>query len=707
MPCEQGDACFIPDPGLHRVATFRYLAADSDNATDDAVVSMLFLPTSDAPPVAVNDEATGFEDVALVLPSAILLSNDVDVDGDPMRITDVAMAFGFNGRGSVELNDDGDVVFTPELNQSGLARITYTVTDDRHGSDSATVSINILPQDDTPTAGDDEATGSFGLPLVVRISDLLANDSDVDLPEVLWDTLAFAGIAGTEDGTAEVYGDEFVVVRYDEGFSGESRFRYLVEDDTELTDEGRVDVTVTSVFEATVTGTAMRDLLFGGAEDRTVEGGAGEDDIFGEGGNDLLIGGDDADRLDGGAGIDLASFAGSNVGVRADLQTGIGQGGHAQGDRFFGIEGLVGSDWNDDLYGDTGSNTLRGGDGNDSLEGRGGDDSLHGEDGDDILLGGLGADLIDGGEDTDTADYSDSGAGVTVSLDAGTAAGGDAEGDTLVSIENLIGSRFDDRLTGDGWANTLNGGRGDDVLEGLGGDDVLIGGRGGDDLFGGAGTDTASYLTSDVGIVIDMQNGAASSGEAEGDTFSSIEIVEGSFHDDTIRGTAGDNTLIGGRGADVLDGRGGTDTVSFADASEGVTVDLGAGTGSAGEADGDSYISIEALIGSVWDDDFTGSAADERFDGGRGDDTMRGAAGSDDYVKDLRTGEDRIEEQGDAGDIDRVLMGEGIGPGASADPSRLATLTDTGLVWNRDARDSGMRCGPLFFVPCFCHFAGP
>ncbi|MEX0758850.1 MAG: hypothetical protein WD100_04660, partial [Tistlia sp.] len=131
---------------------------------------------------------------------------------------------------------------------------------------------------------------------------------------------------------------------------------------------------------------------------------------------------------------------------------------------------IRGTDANERLMGKAGDDVLYGGGGDDELYGADkpgnpaedavGNDTLYGGAGDDLLVGGLGADLLDGGEGNDTVSYARSDAGVTVDLLAGAASGGDAEGDTLVSIENVIGSAHDDVLTGDGGDNLLDGGAG-------------------------------------------------------------------------------------------------------------------------------------------------------------------------------------------------------------------------------------------------------
>src|SRR5207248_7265334 len=122
-----------------------------------------------------------------------------------------------------------------------------------------------------------------------------------------------------------------------------------------------------------------------------------------------------------------------------------------------------------------------------------------------------------------TADYSGSVGAVSIDLTAGSAAGGDAGGDTLFGITNLVGSQYGDTLAGDGSDNLLVGGGGDDALRSGGGNDTLVGGRGADVLDGGAGTDTAVYSGSSTGVTVNLATGADSGGEAAGDTLISIE----------------------------------------------------------------------------------------------------------------------------------------------------------------------------------------
>ena len=186
------------------------------------------------------------------------------------------------------------------------------------------------------------------------------------------------------------------------------------------------------------------------------------------------------------------------------------------------------------------------------LDGGAGADHLWGGYGNDTLIGGPGGDRLDGGPDIDMASYAGSSAAVSVYLSGGAGLTGDAGGDTLVGIENVTGSRFNDGLVGDGNANLLDGGDGSDALVGGGGADVLIGGE---------GDDSADYGDGTVGVNIDLEQLIQHGGEAEGDWLIGIENVSGSQAADLLRGNPGVNRIQGGGGADSLDGRDGRDVL--------------------------------------------------------------------------------------------------------------------------------------------------
>ncbi len=378
------------------------------------------------------------------------------------------------------------------------------------------------------------------------------------------------------------------------------------------------------------------------------------------------------------AGFTFANWSGIDQ-VRIDGSSGADTiTGSSQFDVIFGYEGndtLSGGASTDTLSGDVGTDTLFGGDGGDFIYGGQDADSLFGNNGNDLLEGGAGADVLGGGADFDTAFYADSTAGVSVDLATGTGSGGDAQGDTLFSIERVIGSAFNDVLSGRDFVT--------DTLDGGDGDDVLVGRYGGDILSGGAGIDTIVYTNSLTGVDVRLFNGLAIGGEANGDIFTSIENIIGSATrtdtlagddnansiwggggnetitgrdgmdhlfgeagNDTLLGGAADDVLVGGAGNDTFGGGVGNDTADYSASAAGVTVNLQAGTGVGGDAQGDALVSIENVIGSAFNDVIIGkaNATVNVFDGGAGDDTLTGGLGNDTFVFRLAQGADTITD---------------------------------------------------------------
>ncbi len=227
-------------------------------------------------------------------------------------------------------------------------------------------------------------------------------------------------------------------------------------------------------------GTDNNDVLEGGVLDDILSGLGGADMLSGGYGDDILEGGGGADVLDGGEGNDTADYNNATNRVDVNLLSGGGSSNQAQGDTYISIENIIGSNLGDTLRGDQSGNDVDGGNGNDVLIGFNGDDNLLGGAGRDILNGGNGADVIDGGDGVDQARYNGSTEGVQINLLDGTASGGQAEGDTLLGIENLFGSNHDDVLFGDENNNQIFGHNGNDALAANGGISKLFGGAGAD-----------------------------------------------------------------------------------------------------------------------------------------------------------------------------------------------------------------------------------
>lgn len=393
----------------------------------------------------------------------------------------------------------------------------------------------------------------------------------------------------------------------------------------------------------------------------TLEGRAGNDTLVGNAGDDLFIGGAGADVMRGGGGIDRVSYIRSAQALLIDMLDPLASSGDAQGDRFSRIEIVQGSALGDTLRGTNAANQLEGEAGDDLLAGRGGADSLRGGDGNDTLIGGSGGDVLDGGNGFDRLSYVTATAAVSVDLSNGGMNSGEALGDQITGCEALEGSSWDDVLTGDTGANLVFGGAGRDSLYGGAGDDTLIGGAGADVLNGGPGTDFASYADAQTAVIANIGQPSQNAGEAQGDSYVSIEGLVGSaFSDQLSGGDAADwlyggelpDNLAGGGGGDRLDGGDGYDTADYASATLGVTVDLANPALNSGDAQGDSYIAIEGLRGSAFNDVMAGDAAANKVDGGSGDDNLSGRMGNDTLGG--RTGNDTL----DGGDGNDLIYGD-------------------------------------------------
>ncbi|WP_108814362.1 calcium-binding protein [Loktanella sp. Alg231-35] len=403
----------------------------------------------------------------------------------------------------------------------------------------------------------------------------------------------------------------------------------------------------------------LQDIL----DQTTIEGTAQDDTMYGQGGRDNIYGRDGNDTITGKTGDD-------------DL---FGEGG------------------DDTLNGDGGNDLLDGGDGNDTLNGGDGDDALVGGSGDDVLYGGLGANSFDGGSGIDTADFSFSNADNTIDLLNGQVnwpSNGTIE--TIVNVENVIGTGGDNIIIGDTGDNRFEGRGGDDTLDGGAGNDHLIGGDGDDILNGGAGDDTISG-----GIGVDIFDGGAgmdtvdfsySSGDVDVDLVTEIadwsghpdedvisfenvigsggsntitgtdenNILDGGSGNDTLYGGDGDDVILGGLGTDYHDGGDGIDTVDFSHSSSAVDIDLVAGVANWSSGTTEVTIAFENVIGSDGANTITGTDGNNALDGqagndtligGSGDDTLTGGSGADTFVFNLGDGQDQITDFEDGTDM--------------------------------------------------------
>jgi YD repeat-containing protein len=438
------------------------------------------------------------------------------------------------------------------------------------------------------------------------------------------------------------------------------------------------------------------DVLFGQGNDDVLYGGDGNDRMWGddsdpvnvptsvhgndyldgEDGDDSIVGGGKDDTLYGGAGND--ALWGDD---RDPTKTPLSVHGSDYLDGEEGDDTLVGGGKDDTLYGGTGNDELWGDDniqnnvtgeytGNDYLDGEDGNDSVWGGGRDDTLYGGTGNDVLYG--DDPLTDRTPEAYNGNDYLD------GEEGDDTLVGggkDDTLYGGTGNDVLWGDGGGHPpgepgylspgsngndyLDGEEGDDQLIGEGGDDTLYGGAGADTLHGGEGNDYLDgeddndLINGDGGD--DTVFGGAGTDQVQGGDGN--DFLDGEDGDDLLLGDAGDDTLFGGTGNDQLQGADGNDELNGEDGDDVLFGEAGddaldGGTGNDTLVGGDGN---DQLAGGDGNDVLFGMDGDDTLDGGAGDDTLSGGGGDNEL---------------DGGDGDNVLVA------SSNDDSD--TLTDSG-----------------------------
>ena len=317
-----------------------------------------------------------------------------------------------------------------------------------------------------------------------------------------------------------------------------------------------------------------------------VIGGAGNDDIdLGKGLINFAEGGSGDDRIAAPGPLDLVAYDRAPGAMTIDLAAGSAT-GHGT-DRLIGVEGAIGSTFDDTITGDDGTNFLLGHHGSDTISsgGNSGDlDSLASLNAElDILQGDtgyepdpqVGDDTLIGGAGLNVAVYAGSATGVDVDLLLGTATGQGT--DDLTDIQAVVGTEFDDTFAGD-----LNG----NAFEGEGGADSID---------GRAGQDVAMFTGADS-IAADLATGTATGTFPSGPstvTLTDIEDLWGSQGPDTLSGDGEPNELYGGRGRDTLAGAAGDDLL---DGQGGAGDSLDGGDGTDTCLHGETVVNCEALM---------------------------------------------------------------------------------------------------------------
>lgn len=436
----------------------------------------------------------------------------VDPDGD--ALTHEIVSGPVNGTVTLDAQT-GMFTYTPAENYSGSDSFEVVVTDANGESVSQVVNVTVNAVADTPelavadvvvalggmvegTGGSDVLYGTVGSDMIVGgngndvlyagpsgdVSYIVALDIQAALADVDGSETLSVQISGVPQGASLSAGQEVGAGVWEVGAGDLAGLTMSVDTPSDLT------LTVTAVASevsgATASQSASLTVTFEG-----VEGTEGQGVV------DILQGGGGNDRMYGDEGLDYVDFSTADNGVYVSLWSGfaVGQGF----DRFWNVEGVIGSDNSDVVRGNNGDNVVIAGSGNDYVSTYGGADVVHDGAGRDIISAGSGNDTIvasgdgdfdrfDGGSGVDIVDYS----GVVESLDVDLGNGqvrGATGKDLLFSIEGVTAGAGND---------VLEGSDGDDILNGGAGDDVLRSERGFDILTGGEGSDTFVFDESDI-----------------------------------------------------------------------------------------------------------------------------------------------------------------------------------------------------------------
>ncbi|MGC9525527.1 MAG: Ig-like domain-containing protein, partial [Limnospira sp.] len=705
---DNGRVTFNPALGFRGTVTAPYTVRDDDGATSNP--ADITIEIANATPTAVDDSARTAADTPVTFN---ITDNDTDSDGQIVPATvdlDPSTSatdgnFAIASQGQFEVDEQGNLTFTPATGFSGTVTIPYTVRDDDGTtSNLAEIAVTVeplveppipqipffpprVPEEPTepeqpptepnrpPVAEPDTATTTENEPLTIPGSELTRNDRDPD-----GDPLQITDVGNPNNGTVTFNPDTGEIVFIPEpGFTGTATFEYTIADENGNTSTATVEVNVeepdtdipredpgedTDIPRQDspddcscpplpdLTGAPLPvppelipapTLVFinGTPLNEVLIGGNADEAILGFGGNDFLQGNLGNDFLRGDAGDDILLAGQDNPLLPRDL---------------FGQDSLDGGAGNDFLSANEGNDILKAGDGNDVAYGGKGDDEIYGELGNDTLHGDNGNDTIIGTPGNLTVPE-----------------GQDAD--------VIYGYRDNDLIQGGPGNDSIYGGKGDDFSYGGKDDDWMWGDLGADTLYGDDGNDTVFGDTNQPDPISpegpDLLWGGAGndflSGNRNNDTLiggDGEDTVYGGQEDDLVYGLSGNDLLFGDLGDDHLCGGEGDDTI-FGDR------DIPTPTGTLLNSDtlsggtGNDWLSAnggqdqlcggeddDTLYGGKDNDTLKGDAGDDWLFGDQGNDSLVGGQGSDRFVLFADGGTDTIADF--LSGVDFIALGGGI-----------------------------------------------
>jgi CshA-type fibril repeat protein len=229
-----GTMSYAPNADFNGTDTITYTISDGNGGFATATVMVTVNPAND-PPVAAPDSVTTAEDTPVTIP---VLANDSDVEGDRLVVSGATAP-----NGTVTINADGTISYSPNPHFSGVDTITYTISDGNGGTSTSAVTVTITPVNDPPAAVNDSATTGEDTPVTIPV---LANDTDVE-----GDALVVIN-AVAPNGTVAINPDGTISYIPDRDFNGTDTITYTISDGNGGASTATVTVTVNPVNDAPV-----------------------------------------------------------------------------------------------------------------------------------------------------------------------------------------------------------------------------------------------------------------------------------------------------------------------------------------------------------------------------------------------------------------------------------------------------------------------
>jgi Ca2+-binding RTX toxin-like protein len=570
-------------PAANYNSNFSIETSVSDGVSPAVTGSKYFtgLAINDAPALSSSKAtlSTGNEDISYNITQASLLTGFSDVDGNTLSVTGLTAT---NGTLSEFNATAGSWTFTPAANFNGTVNLSYNVTDGAANT-AATQSFSVTGVNDAPVLTGSQATlanGTEDTAYTVTLAQLLQGYTDAD-----GDTLSITGLS-VNQGTVTDNQDDTYTITPTAQYTGTVTLSYTITDGNSGNISGILGFNLNAPAIITYTGDAADNELTGSAGNDVLNGLSGNDTLIGGSGNDTLDGGAGIDRMEGGSANDIYIVDNAGDTVIEDIDGGIDTvqvnvvvqtwqpsntvytlGANVENGIITAptepppiIVTATGSTTTaGSLYGNALDNTLNGAAMlSNYLYGNAGNDSLYGGNRQDMLVGGDGDDFIDGGEGSDNIAYHTASTGVTVNLSitgAQNTLGGGI--DTLLNVENILGSSYSDHLTGNAANNRF---------QSMGGNDVIDGGDGAFDLI--------EFTNVFAAVNVNMSDWTIQSTNMQRIgtlTLSNIEGVSGSIYNDTLTGSTGADYLNGYAGSDVIDGGAGDDNLAGGSSADTLT----------------------------------------------------------------------------------------------------------------------------------------